>query len=73
MSAAGDLRELSIEELRGKVKDLRQELFNLRFQLVTHQLENVSRIRSVRRSIARLKTVIHEKAAVAGKEQGVGA
>lgn len=61
MSVADKLRELSIEEIQQKEKDLRQELFNLRFQQATHQLENIMRIRTVRRSIARAKTVIAEK------------
>jgi large subunit ribosomal protein L29 len=62
MSLADKLRELSIEEIQQKEKDLRQELFNLRFQQATHQLENIMRIRTVRRSIARAKTVLAEKA-----------
>ncbi len=61
MSVADKLRELSIEEIQRKEKDLRQELFNLRFQQATHQLENIMRIRTVRRSIARAKTVLTEK------------
>jgi large subunit ribosomal protein L29 len=66
MSVADELRELSIEEIQQKEKDLRQELFNLRFQQATHQLENIMRIRTVRRSIARAKTVLAEK--VVGSE-----
>jgi large subunit ribosomal protein L29 len=62
MSVADKFRELSIEEIQQKEKDLRQELFNLRFQQATHQLENIMRIRTVRRSIARAKTVLAEKA-----------
>ncbi|MCD6198357.1 MAG: 50S ribosomal protein L29 [Deltaproteobacteria bacterium] len=62
MSIADKLRELSIEEIQQKEKDLRQELFNLRFQQATHQLENIMRIRTVRRSIARAETVLAEKA-----------
>ena len=61
MSVADKLRELSIEEIQQKEKDLRQELFNLRFQQATHQLENIMRIRTVRRSIARAKTVLAGK------------
>ncbi len=61
MREADKLRELSIEELRDKEKDLRQELFNLRFQNATHQLENAMRIRTVRRSIARVLTILNEK------------
>jgi len=63
MSVAGKFSELSVEEIQQKEKNLRQELFNLRFQQATHQLENVMRIRTVRRSIARAKTVLAEKVA----------
>ena len=63
MSVADELRELDLEEIREKDRDLRQELFNLRFQQATHQLENVRRIRTVKRSIARVKTVLREKSA----------
>jgi large subunit ribosomal protein L29 len=61
MSVAGEFRELSVEEIQQKEKNLRQELFNLRFQQATHQLENIMRIRTVRRSIARAKTILAEK------------
>jgi large subunit ribosomal protein L29 len=59
---AGELRDLSDEELRGKLRELQEELFNLRFQLATGQIENVGRIRLVRRDIARLKTVQRQRA-----------
>jgi large subunit ribosomal protein L29 len=59
---AAELRDLSDEELRGKLGELQEELFNLRFQLATGQIENVGRIRTVRRDIARLKTVQHQRA-----------
>jgi large subunit ribosomal protein L29 len=59
---ATELRDLSDEELRGKLRELQEELFNLRFQLATGQIENVGRIRTVRRDIARLKTVQQQKA-----------
>jgi large subunit ribosomal protein L29 len=58
---AAELRGLSDEELRGKLRELQEELFNLRFQLATGQIENVGRIRTVRRDIARLKTIQHQK------------
>ncbi|WP_407932050.1 50S ribosomal protein L29 [Dissulfurimicrobium hydrothermale] len=51
---------LTVEELIKKESDLRHELFNLRFQHGTHQLENIMRIRSVRRDIARIQTIINE-------------
>ncbi|NIA08439.1 MAG: 50S ribosomal protein L29 [Nitrospiraceae bacterium] len=63
MSVADELRELDLEEIQHKNRDLRQELFNLRFQQATHQLENVMRIGTVRRSIARVETVLREKTA----------
>ena len=59
---ATELRELSDDELRGKLRELPEELFNLRFQLATGQIENVGRIRTVRRDIARLKTVQQQSA-----------
>ena len=59
---AAELRDLSDEELRGKLGELQEELFNLRFQLATGQIENVSRIRTLRRDIARLKTIQQQRA-----------
>ena len=59
---AAELRDLSDQELRGKLRELQEELFNLRFQLATGQIENVGRIRTVRRDIARLKTVQRQRA-----------
>ena len=56
-----EVRELNEEELEEKVKELKEELFNLRFQEATGQLENVMRIKEVRRSIARVKTVLRER------------
>ncbi len=57
-----DLRQLSDGELLIKEKELGEELFNLRFQHATGQLENVMRIPQVRRDIARVKTILKEKA-----------
>ncbi|WP_073297545.1 50S ribosomal protein L29 [Atopostipes suicloacalis] len=57
---AKDLVELSTEELLEKEADYRQELFNLRFQLATGQLENTARIKQVRKNIARVKTVLRQ-------------
>ncbi|MGE0492649.1 MAG: 50S ribosomal protein L29 [Vulcanimicrobiota bacterium] len=64
------LRELSLEELRGKLIENKEELFNLRFQLATGSLDNNQRIRQVKRDIARIHTVIREKelGLKAGKE-----
>ena len=56
-----DIRDLSTQELEEKIKDLKEELFNLRFQNATNQLDNPSRIVSVKKDIARVKTVLKEK------------
>ena len=58
---ASALRELTEEELDQKYKELVEELFNLRFQLATSQIENVGRMRVVRRDIARVKTIQRER------------
>jgi len=55
---ASEIRELSTEELQSKVKDLKAELFNLRFQLAINQLDNPMRITVVKKDIARVKTVL---------------
>ena len=57
---ASELRESSIDELQTKLKDLKEELFNLRFQLAINQLENPTRIKAVKKDIARVSTVIRE-------------
>ncbi|RLA91478.1 MAG: 50S ribosomal protein L29 [Deltaproteobacteria bacterium] len=58
---AKELRELSEEEVEKKLKEFRQELFNLKFQLAIGQLENTSRIKQVKKDIARAMTVLNEK------------
>ena len=58
---AQELRNLSIAELHDKLSDFRQELFNLRFQHATAQLENTQRIPRVKRTIARILTILREK------------
>lgn len=55
------VRDMSDLELNQKLADLKGELFNLRFQLATGQLENPLRIKSVRKDIARVKTTIRER------------
>jgi len=65
---ASELRELSLEELGHKLSDMTQELFNLRFQRVTDQLENATRLRQTRREIARVKTVLREQQIVSSRE-----
>lgn len=55
-----DIRALSLDERRDNLTNLKKELFNLRFQKASGQLENTSRFRDVRRDIARLETIIAE-------------
>jgi len=55
------LRELSNNELQEKLVEFKSELFNLRFQLATGQLENPMRVREVKRDIARVKTILRER------------
>lgn len=58
---ASELRDMTDVELIKKLNDAKDELFRLRFQLATGQLDNLMRIKDVRRSIARVKTVIKER------------
>ncbi len=58
---ANKMRELTDAELNKKVSDYKEELFNLRFQLATGQLDNPMRIRDVKRNIARCKTVLRQR------------
>ncbi|MEK6699096.1 MAG: 50S ribosomal protein L29 [Nitrospirota bacterium] len=58
---AGEMRDLSKEELEAKATDLKKELFNLRFQQAMGQIENPMRLRLLRREIAKTKTVLKEK------------
>ena len=55
------LREMSVEELQDEVSTLSEQLFKLRFQRATGQLDNVMKFRQVRRDLARIKTVLTEK------------
>ena len=57
-----ELRTQSVEELNAQLVAAKKELFNLRFQNATNQLDNTSRIKEVRKNIARIQTVITEKA-----------
>lgn len=63
-----DIRDLTPDQIQDELIKAKREQFNLRFQKATGQLTNTSRVRAVRRSIARLKTIDREKAAKAGKE-----
>ena len=57
---AKELRELTDSELETKLKELKQELFNLRFQLAINQLDNPMRIKAVKKDIARVQTIIRQ-------------
>lgn len=56
-----EVRNLNENDLKIKLKDLKSELFNLRFQLAINQLENPMRIRAVKKDIARVQTILREK------------
>ncbi len=58
---ARQLRDLSLDELLEKERELKKELFNLRMQLVTGRIENPARIRQVKRDTARVKTILNER------------
>ena len=58
---AKEIRDLTTSEIETNVKEMKEELFNLRFQLATGQLENTARIKEVRKTIARMKTTIRER------------
>ncbi len=58
---AKEVRELSTEEIKTKLMNTRQELMNLRFQMVTGQLTDTSRFKEARRDIARFETVLNER------------
>lgn len=58
---AKEIRQMSDKELNSKLLELKTELFNLRFQVATGQLDNPLRINSVRKNIARVKTIIRER------------
>jgi large subunit ribosomal protein L29 len=60
-TSAKELRDLSNDELQTKAADLKKELFNLRFQQAMGQIENPMRLRTLRRDIAKTKTVLKEK------------
>jgi large subunit ribosomal protein L29 len=57
----GDVRAMSVDQLQDEILKLKKERFNLRFQKATGQLENTSRVRTIRRDIARMKTVAKQK------------
>lgn len=66
------LRDLTDKELEEKLDNFKEELFNLRFQLATAQLENPLRIRTVRKTLARIKTILRERELEAERASGRG-
>ena len=66
-SLAGKIRELNDVEIQNKINDLKQELFNLRFQAAVGKLENTAQLRKVKKEIARCYTVLTERAAASSK------
>ena len=60
-SKTAELRNMDTEELETRLNETRQELFNLRFQIVTGQLDNSARIGQVRRTVARMETILRER------------
>ena len=64
-----DLRKLSYAELQEQLDESKEELFNLRFQIVTNQLDNTARIKQVRRHVARVKTMMRDQEIAAWETQ----
>ncbi len=60
-TTTAELRELHDDELETRLREAKEELFNLRFQMATGQLDNNRRLRTVRRDIARIYTILHER------------
>jgi large subunit ribosomal protein L29 len=65
---ANELRDKTADELRDQLVQLKKEAFNLRFQQASGQLENTARVREVRRTVARVNTILNQKAAAAAQE-----
>ncbi|MCM1226457.1 MAG: 50S ribosomal protein L29 [Clostridium sp.] len=66
---ASEIRDMSVEEMNEKLTGLKEELFALRFQLAVNQLDNTSRLKAVKKDIARIKTVMREAEIQSGAEQ----
>ncbi|MCM0019328.1 MAG: 50S ribosomal protein L29 [Tagaea sp.] len=73
MTKPADLRAKTVDQLKDQLGDLRKEQFNLRFQKASGQLENVARVRIVRRDIARIETLLAERVRAAAKSAGAKA
>ncbi len=63
-----EVRDLSLDQLKDELIRMKREQFNLRFQKATGQMENTARVRTVRRAIARIKTIEREKQAAAARQ-----
>ena len=64
---AGQVRGLTLDQLNDELVKLKKEQFNLRFQAASGQLENTARVREIRRDIARIQTITHQKSAAGAK------
>ena len=69
---ASEIREMETDELHGRISELKEELFNLRFQLATGQLDNHRRMKTVRREVARIRTILRERDFAAAAAVGAG-
>ena len=69
MHKPDDLRHMTVDQLDDELMNLKKERFNLRFQRATGQLENTSRVREVRRDIARIRTIARQKRAAQPKSK----
>ena len=58
---AADLRELNYRELMERLAESKEELFNLRFQLATNQLDNTARLKAVKKTVARIRTILRDR------------
>lgn len=72
MLKASDLRELDRDELRDKERELSQELFTLRLQMVTGQLESPARVKETKKDLARVLTVLRQQGQTVLRQQGQG-
>ena len=67
MTKAADIRDMSTDDIKERIGEMQEELFRLRFRGATQQLENPSLIRSLRRDVARMRTILRERE-MAGKK-----
>ena len=66
---ASEIKDMSVDEMNEKLSSLKEELFALRFQLAVNQLDNTSRLKAVKKDIARIKTVMREAEIQSGVKQ----